>query len=721
MRSTFKFVSYWNPSVKTDANGKAHLEFQVPDNLTGWRVLAMAVTPGDLMGLGDGGFKVNSPIEIRPVMPNQLTEGDSVEAGFSVMNRTDKERTLDVDIEAQGPLDAGGKDSVSSRERIVAKPFARTTVRLPLKTSGSGRIILKARAFDKADGDAVEYVLPVLKRQSLESAATYGTTTSKGVTEKVSIPAGIRTDVGRVAVSAAPTVTGNVEGAFAYMAEYPYECWEQKLSKGVMAAHYRRLKDYLPKDFTWPESANLPQATLKLAADYQAPNGGMSYYLPTDTFASPYLSAYTALAFNWLIKDGYQVPAQVEAKLHGYLRNILRNNTMPSFYSKGMASTVRAVALAALAPHGKVTVSDLKRYRSHLPEMSLFGKAHFMLALLKVKGTEDMRSETGGKYIFSETLDSDFAQILTSTIRDNAAVLSALSAYGETPAGGKIVRDIPYKLVRTITQDRGNRDRWENTQENMFAMNALIDYKRIYEREKPAMAVTASFDGERIGAAAFSSLTDPAREFERRLRPDDPGKQGVVKIDKEGKGRLYYAARLFYAPKELRKDAINAGIEVRREYSVEKDGKWTLLASPMRIKVGELVRVDLYLSLRSARNFVVVDDPVPGGVEPVNRDLATASTVDAEKGEVKRPEGSFWFRHGDWIDFGFSYGSFYHKELRHHAARFYSEYLPAGNYHLSYVAQSIAPGEFIVLPAHAEEMYDPDVFGKSAPAWLRVE
>jgi hypothetical protein len=732
MRSTFKFVSYWNPSMKTDANGKAHLEFQVPDNLTGWRVLAMAVTPGDLMGLGDGGFKVNSPIEIRPVMPNQLTEGDSVEAGFMVMNRTEKERTLDVTIEAKGSLDTGGKDNVSTKEQIVAKPFARTTVRLPIKAGGSGRIILQARAFDKNDGDAVEYILPVLKRQSLESAANYGTTTAKEVTEKVAIPADIRTDVGRVAISAAPTVIGNVEGAFGYMAEYPYGCWEQKLSKGVMAAHYRRLKDYLPKGFAWPESAGLPQATLKLASEYQAPNGGMSFYLPTDTFVSPYLSAYTALAFNWLRADGYQVPVSVETKLLGYLQDILRNNTMPSFYSKGMASTVRAVALAALAPHGKVTVADLKRYRSHLPEMSLFGKAHFLLALLKVKGTEVMRQETatmilnqagetGGKYIFSEKLDADFEQILTSTIRDNAVVLSALAAYGETTQGEKLIRDIPYKLVRTITQTRGNRDHWENTQENMFAMNALIDYKRIYEREKPAMTVIASFDGEKMGAVDFRSLVDPAGEFERPLRQDDPGKQGVIKIEKEGKGRLYYASRLFYAPKEPRKDAINAGMELRREYSVERDGKWTLLATPMRIKVGELVRVDLYLSLRAARNFVVVDDPVPGGVEPVNRDLATASTVDADKGEVKRPEGSFWFRHDDWIDFGFSYGNFYHKELRHHAARFYSEYLPAGNYHLSYVAQSIAPGEFIVLPTHAEEMYDPDVFGKSAPAWLRVE
>ena len=55
------------------------------------------------------------------------------------------------------------------------------------------------------------------------------------------------------------------------------------------------------------------------------------------------------------------------------------------------------------------------------------------------------------------------------------------------------------------------------------------------------------------------------------------------------------------------------------------------------------------------------------------------------------------------------------------AARFYSEWLPAGNYHLSYAAQAIAPGEFQVLPVHAEEMYDPDVFGQGVPQTLVVE
>jgi hypothetical protein len=141
----------------------------------------------------------------------------------------------------------------------------------------------------------------------------------------------------------------------------------------------------------------------------------------------------------------------------------------------------------------------------------------------------------------------------------------------------------------------------------------------------------------------------------------------------------------------------------------------------MRIARGELVRVDVYVSLPTARNFVVVDDPVPGGLEPVNRDLANASLVDANAGAFDAAGGSWWFERGDWRSFGASRWSFYHQELRHDAVRFYSDYLPPGNYHLSYTAQAIAEGEFASMAAKAIEMYDPDVYGSSLPATLIVE
>lgn len=117
---------------------------------------------------------------------------------------------------------------------------------------------------------------------------------------------------------------------------------------------------------------------------------------------------------------------------------------------------------------------------------------------------------------------------------------------------------------------------------------------------------------------------------------------------------------------------------------------------------------------------MVIDDPVPGGLEPINTQLKTASQVDSEKGAFKAAGGSWYFKFSDWHNYGVNRWNFYHKELRHDAVRFYSDYLPPGNYHVSYSAQAIATGKFSMMPVHAEEMYDPDVFGKGLSKQLVV-
>ncbi len=732
LRSVFKFVGYWNPSIIADTEGRATIEFEVPDNLTGWRVLAMAVTPGDRMGLGEGRFKVNRSTEIRPVMPNQVTEGDRFDAGFNIMNRTPQKRQLTVTLSAQGVIaTADGQKTREATQTLEIEPYKRATVWLPLKTTNDGLITLTARGGDDLDRDGMVHTIVVQKRYRLETTATYGSTVAPGVTERILFPQDIRTDVGNVSLVLSPSVIGNLEGAFRYLRDYSYSCWEQVLTRGVMASHYNNLKGYLAEDFAWPDSEHLPQSMLERAAEYQAPNGGMAYFIAQDRYVSPYLSAYTALAFNWLRKSGYEIPGAVEEKLHEYLLTMLRRDVTPDFYTKGMAATVRAVALAALVNHGKINLSDLQRYQPHVPQMSLFGKAHFLLAALGVKDSDAIRTdvcsrilghagESGGKIVFSEVIDDGYVRILSSALRTSGAVLSALTAYGRTDQGKQLVGDIPFKLVRFITQSRKNRDHWENTQENMFCMNALIDYSRGYESEPPDMTLRVLFDAAEMGRAEFTDLRDDPVMFQKPIGADDPGRAATLKLERAGQGRLYYSTRLSYAPQTLRTDPVNAGIEIHREYSREHKGQWEILKSPMQLQRGDLVRVDLFLSLPTVRNFVVVDDAVPGGLEPVNRDLATASTVDANKGAFKHAEDSWWFRYSDWSSYGVSRWSFYHQELRHNAVRFYSEYLPAGNYHLSYTAQAIASGDFVVMPVHAEEMYDPDVYGQGVVGMLKV-
>ena len=730
IRNLFKYVSYWNPSIIPDKKGRAEIEFEVPDNLTGWRILAFATTEEDRMGLGQHAFKVNQPTELRPVMPNQVTEGDSFNAGFSVMNRTDKTRELAVQVAVDGPILETSQQNVS--EKITVEPFKRKNIWLPVKTKQHGELKFTAIGGDKLDSDGIHHTVPVNKRRSLQTAATYGTFTGESVSESVKIPQGIFTDSGYIGAVVSPTVIGNLDGAFNYLSQYPYFCWEQRLSKAVGAHSYIQLKDYLDEETIWQEPKTLIKNTLENASNFQAPNGGMTYWIPTNQNVSPYLSAYTAIAFQWLRNSGYEVPTLVEDKLHQYLLTMLRRDVFPTFFDSGMSSSVRAVALAALAESGKINKSDVKRYQNFLPEMDLFGKSFYLKAATLVDGVAEKTIEstvnsilgyatqTGGKFQFNEPWDDSYKYILSTPLRSNCSILTSLLDVQKNTQSASLIGDVPFKLVRAITQSRGNRDHWENTQENVFCLNALIDYASMYELEDPEMSIEVSIGDEQIGAAQFIKKNDPMVTLSRTLNAEDEGAETKVNIKKLGSGRLYYSARLAYAEKEDNAERINSGIEVRREYSVERDGKFELLSSPMEVKRGELIRVDLFVSVPTARHFVVVDDPVPGGLEPVNSDLATTSSVDAEKAQVKWSKNSWYFSFSDWSFYGRYFWSFYHRELRHDSARFYADYLPAGNYFLSYTAQAIAEGEFSVMPVHVEEMYDPDVYGKGLPATLNV-
>jgi hypothetical protein len=728
MRNLFKFVSYWNPSVPVDENGRANIEFEAPDNLTGWRILALAVTPTDRMGLGDANFKVNRPTELRPVMPNQVREGDKFEAGFSVMNRTDKPRTIKVSIKAEGDV----KGEALKEETLTLDPYKRATVYMPLEAIplpvtrdiAEGKISFSAAAGDDVDADGLEHTLPVLKSRTTETAASYGNTTDSTVHESIAVPKDIYPDSSDLSVTLSPTIIGNLDGAFTYMRDYPYPCWEQKLSTALMASGYGKLKPYLDEKTVWPDAQTLPQNILDMASSYQAPNGGMAYYIGKDEYVDPYLSAYTALGFRWLEQAGYAVPLQVKDNLKKYLLGFLRNKVAPDYYQAGMTSSVRAVILAALKDD--IKPDDVLRFRAELKNMSLFGKAHYAQAALNFPQTQDAAKEalnlilsagieSGGKFSLNETYSDYDSRILATPLRDNCAALSAMMLFEEDG-----VKDIPSKLVRYITQSRGNRDHWENTQENIFCVNALVDYAAKYEGEEPDMTVRAAYNDQAFGTADFKDVSDKPVTLTRPIEDKDIGQKGKISLARDGDGRLYYATRLRYAPVGAR-PSVNAGIDIRREYSVKKDGKWELARSPFTLKRGDLVKVDLYVSLPTARNFVVVNDPLPGGLETVNRDLATASNVDADQAESSASGGSYYFKFDDWIEYNISRWSFYHQELRHDSARFYADWLDAGNYHLSYMAQAVAGGLFAIPPVKAEEMYDPDVYGLGVKEELRVE
>ncbi|WP_051362290.1 alpha-2-macroglobulin family protein [Solimonas soli] len=705
LRSVEKFVAYWNPALPADAQGRASFTFTAPDNLTGWRVLALAVTPSDRMGLGQGSVAVNKPTELRPALPNQLTRGDRVDAEFTVMNREQKARTLALSIEASGA--ARG----TLAQTIELQPFERRNVAVPLTIDGGGKVHFVARAGEGDRGDALQLDVPVHERPMTVTAADFSPLTADA---PLTIPLKPPADAPRaeLQLNFASTVIGNLDGAFRYMAEYPYLCWEQRLTKGVMAAHFLKLRDRLAAPPEWSEAATLTQATLDNAAAFQAPGGGMAFFVPEDERASPYLSAYTALAFGWLQQLGYAPPREVWDKLDAYLQRLLREDIKASGYdSAEMRGQVRAIALAALAQRGELSGDELHRYLPQLPRMGLFGEALYAQAAARTKGGDDALQAAvarilarGQQSAGTLALDDDsdttvYAWLLGSPLRSNCAALSALLARG---AANDSEAELPMKLTRTIAQARGTRTYWEDTQENVWCTRALIEYADRYEATPLQMKASAV-----LGELALGSVQLAAGRSASLVKPLDvkAATAAPLKVSGEGQGRAYVTTMLRYAtppPAAPR----SAGLSVVRKYSVQRQGQWQPLEGEvLAVKRGELIKAELVVDVPAWATYLVVDDPVPAGFEPLNPDLATASGIGAEAMAEASPAYPY---------------PFYHRELRFDAVRFYADEVTEGRYQLAWIGQAVATGEFAAIETHVERMYDPDVFGNGMAARFRI-
>ena len=176
----------------------------------------------------------------------------------------------------------------------------------------------------------------------------------------------------------------------------------------------------------------------------------------------------------------------------------------------------------------------------------------------------------------------------------------------------------------------------------MFCLSPLIEYAERYETVAPAMKIAVSFDDSALGKTSFEKRSPASGGIFRPLEKSDIGKTAPLTMRKEGPDRLYYTARIAYGLIKNNRERINPGIELGRESAQEKDGKFVRLTSEMETRRGDLVRVDLFVSVPTARHFVVIDDPVPGGLEIVNSDFATPSRIDADTGEFI-PPGDSWF------------------------------------------------------------------------------
>ncbi|MCL7452139.1 MAG: hypothetical protein M8467_03720, partial [Anaerolineae bacterium] len=246
-------------------------------------------------------------------------------------------------------------------------------------------------------------------------------------------------------------------------------------------------------------------------------------------------------------------------------------------------------------------------------------------------------------------------------------------------------------------------------------------YFDTFEAQTPDFVARIWLGDTYVGAHAYQGRTTERHEtaipmdylfssFDTGPAAGD-GMQDLI-MSKEGPGRLYYRLGLRYAPADLTLDPMDMGFVVQRSYEGLDDPEDVVQdeAGVWHIKAGARVRVRLTMVANNRRYHVALVDPLPAGLEIVNPGLAVSGDVPQDPDAPDYRYGWWWW--GPWYE---------HQNMRDERAEAFTSLLWEGVYQYSYVARATTPGTFVVPPAKAEEMYSPEVFGRSSSDRVIVE
>ncbi|MBX3282508.1 MAG: Ig-like domain-containing protein [Acidobacteria bacterium] len=730
IRQNFAALAAFMPSVRTDSSGKATVDVKLPDNLTRYRIIAIAADEGKRFGKGESSITARKPLMIRPSAPRFLNYGDKAEIPVVIQNQSDKEMTVNVAMRASNVKLLEGADSAAGKQ-VVVPANDRAEVRFAVETKKPGTARFQFAAVSGELTDAAEISLPVWTPATTEAFATYGTVDqNQAVFQPIKAPDNIIPNFGGVEVTTSSTQLQELTDAYIYLANYPFACSEQLSSRMISTAALRDvLTAFKAKEMPEPEAIEREFKTdMKALASRQRGDGSYGLWTSNaDRFPYVFLTVHVTHAMALAKAKGYDVPEEAIERSKPYLKNVERYMTGPWYSSPKVRWTISAYALYVREKLGDRDVAKAKR----------------LLAEATVK---EMPYEGLGWLLSAFANDAEFAQekaeiltFLNNHVTETTSTANFVTSYGDNAwlimhsnrrADGVLLEalikadpqnDIIQKLVRGLLAHRV-KGAWSNTQENVFILLALDKYFQTYEKITPNFVAKIWLGDTYAGEQPFKgrSVDSKVLNIPMSYLEKGGGSSDLI-IDKQGAGRLYYRIGMKYAPANLKLAPADYGFTVLRSYEpVDKpddvrqnpDGSWTF-------KTGARVRVRLTMIAESRRYHVALVDPMPAGLEALNPELAATEEIpdDSKRtpvvgvGSLSYGNWWWWYR-ANWFE---------HQNFRDERAEAFTSLLWEGVYNYSYVTRATTPGHFVVPPAKAEEMYQPETFGRTGTDSVTIE
>ena len=724
MRSQFRSTAFFLGSVVTDGRGDGLARAAVPDNLTTFRVIAVAVS-GNRFGSGDTTLLVTRPLVARAALPRFVRPSDSLVAGVIVTARDGRARPATAEASVVG-AQLRGAPRMSVSLSSSASTEARFVITAPRRDVIGDSIAIRLGAGDGATTDATETWLPVRPDFHRRTHAVIGAVRD---TQDVAIvlPADIDPARSRMRLRIGTSKLSAMLAAYKWLLAYRYDCTEQLASvgRGIIAA-WLATKDERPDALGGDPHAKLQELADEIARR-QRSDGAFKYW-PDWPWSNGWLTAYAGT----FLLDARELGVAVDPTVIARARDLLRAESRLPVDTGGMNRYVQRANRMKLGER-VAEVEFLRRVAQPdtTTERVLLGVARSMTWEDRLRFAQVIASR-GDMRVDAESLvdaawrtvtvaghrvdlpdTANVARIFPSRIAPAARLLSASLALRPT-------QPLLGALIETVLQHGRAESAFAwNTQDYASVVMALaaMNDGPAANRVVRARAATTSFVARppRNGvdttiASPLAGLLEPSANGQRLLR---------VHVDaSSGERPVFYSLEVDEVPLAGPVNPDAQGIVVERSYERFDNG-----APVTRVSEGDLVRVRLRVTVPADREFVALEDPLPAGLEPVDVSLQTSGTLGpftspeseraAAEGDRNR-DGPVWqaWLYGGWDDGHWS--PWAHKELHDDRVSYFARLLWTGSYTASYVARATTAGSFVAPPAWAEEMYNPALQGRSA-------
>src|SRR5690606_3426279 len=161
-------LALYVPELHTDARGRASVPLELPDSLTRYRVMAIAVAGARQFGAGESSVTARQPLMLRPSPPRFANFGDRFELPIVLQNQTDGPMQVGLALRALNaqfidslqaePGEPGKANALASTGRRLTVPAQdRIEVRIPTAAQQAGRARFQVVASAGADSDAQSF------------------------------------------------------------------------------------------------------------------------------------------------------------------------------------------------------------------------------------------------------------------------------------------------------------------------------------------------------------------------------------------------------------------------------------------------------------------------------------------------------------------------------------------------------------------------------------